>query len=161
MSTMTAQVSATATIDAPPEAVYDLVADLPRMGEWSPENSGGSWIRGSSGPVVGASFKGSNRNGWRRWNTIVTVTAAERGKRFAFHVSYGPFAIADWTYDFAATGGGTEVTETWTDRRPSMLSFLGKPISGVGTGERPEHNRRGMERTLANLKAAAETARVG
>jgi polyketide cyclase/dehydrase/lipid transport protein len=30
-------------IHASPEAVYDLVSDLPRMGEWSPENIGGEW----------------------------------------------------------------------------------------------------------------------
>ena len=30
-------------INASPEAVYDLVSDLPRMGEWSPENIGGEW----------------------------------------------------------------------------------------------------------------------
>ena len=27
-------------IHVSPEAVYDLVSDLPRMGEWSPENMG-------------------------------------------------------------------------------------------------------------------------
>ena len=30
-------------IQASPEAVYDLVSVLPRMGEWSPENIGGEW----------------------------------------------------------------------------------------------------------------------
>jgi Polyketide cyclase / dehydrase and lipid transport len=33
-------------IQASPEAVYDLVSDLPRMGEWSPENIGGEWQGG-------------------------------------------------------------------------------------------------------------------
>ncbi|MBV8986815.1 MAG: SRPBCC family protein, partial [Acidimicrobiia bacterium] len=28
-------------IDAPPERLYDMVSDLSRMGEWSPENLGG------------------------------------------------------------------------------------------------------------------------
>ena len=30
-------------------AVYDLVSDLPRMGEWSPENIGGEWQGGGRG----------------------------------------------------------------------------------------------------------------
>ena len=30
-------------INASPDAVYDLVSDLPRMGEWSSENIGGEW----------------------------------------------------------------------------------------------------------------------
>ena len=39
---------------------YDMVSDLRRMGEWSPENRGGAWIKGARGPAVGARFKGSN-----------------------------------------------------------------------------------------------------
>ena len=38
-------------INASPEAVYDLVSDLPRMGEWSPENVGGEWQGGGRGQV--------------------------------------------------------------------------------------------------------------
>jgi Polyketide cyclase / dehydrase and lipid transport len=38
-------------IHASPEAVYDLISDLPRMGEWSPENIGGEWQGGGSGQV--------------------------------------------------------------------------------------------------------------
>ena len=35
-------------IQASPEAVYDLISDLPRMGEWSPENIGGEWQDGAA-----------------------------------------------------------------------------------------------------------------
>lgn len=34
--------------------VYDLVTDISRMGEWSPENQGGTWSDGASSPMVGA-----------------------------------------------------------------------------------------------------------
>ena len=61
------------TIAAPAERLYDLISDLPRMGEWSPENCGGKWVKGATGPVVGARFRGHNRKGWRRWTTLVTV----------------------------------------------------------------------------------------
>ena len=43
-------------IDAPAELVYDLVADMPRMGEWSRECSTVEWIEGATGPAVGARF---------------------------------------------------------------------------------------------------------
>ena len=33
-------------IQASPEAIYALVSDLPRMGEWSPECRGATWRRG-------------------------------------------------------------------------------------------------------------------
>ncbi|MBJ7509613.1 MAG: SRPBCC family protein, partial [Ilumatobacteraceae bacterium] len=31
-------------VNATPQAVWALVSDLPRMGEWSPENQGGEWV---------------------------------------------------------------------------------------------------------------------
>src|SRR5262249_38868847 len=70
-------------IHASPEAVYDLVSDLPRMGEWSPENIGGEWQGGGSGKV-GDRFIGRNRAGERTWAVPVLVTRAERGRCFEF-----------------------------------------------------------------------------
>ena len=55
--------AATRDIAAPAEKVWILVTDLPRMGEWSPENAGGKWVKGATGPALGAVFKGTNRNG--------------------------------------------------------------------------------------------------
>ena len=66
-------------IQASPEAVYDLIADLPRMGEWSPENIGGEWQDGGSGEV-GDRFLGHNRAAERAWSVPVMVTVAERGR---------------------------------------------------------------------------------
>ena len=40
---------ATETIAADPGALYDLVSDLCRMGEWSPEATGGRWVGGATG----------------------------------------------------------------------------------------------------------------
>ena len=51
-------------VAAPPERVYELVSDITRMGEWSPETVKGVWIDGASTPVVGARFKGSNKRGF-------------------------------------------------------------------------------------------------
>ena len=59
-------------INASPEAVYDLVSDLPRMGEWSPENIGGEWQGGGSGKV-GDRFLGHNRTRERSWSVPVMV----------------------------------------------------------------------------------------
>src|SRR5438034_3841222 len=70
-------------ITASPEAVYDLVSNLPRMGEWSPENIGGEWQGGGSGKV-GDRFIGHNRTSERAWSVPVLVTVAERGRCFTF-----------------------------------------------------------------------------
>jgi Polyketide cyclase / dehydrase and lipid transport len=56
-------------VDASPEVVYDLVTDVTRMGEWSPECVGCAWIDGANDPVPGARFRGRNRHGLARWST--------------------------------------------------------------------------------------------
>ena len=63
-------------IAAPADVLYAMVTDLPRMGEWSPENVGGDGAAGASA-TVGGRFKGRNKRGSRRWTTNVEVTAAE------------------------------------------------------------------------------------
>ena len=51
-------------MDAPPEKVWDLVSDVTRIGEFSPETFEARWRRGYDGPAVGAKFKGHvKRNG--------------------------------------------------------------------------------------------------
>lgn len=148
-------VECSASIAVSPERVYDLVADVTRMGEWSPENTGGRWLGDAIGPDTGVRFRGSNRKGLRRWTTTCTVTAAHRGQRFAFDVKLGPLPISTWEYVFRPEGDGTTVTEAWTDRRATWLRVAAVPVMGVPS--RPRYNRRGMEATLAALKAAAES----
>ncbi len=70
-------------INASAEAVYALVSDLPRMGEWSPENIGGEWQGGGSGKV-GDRYIGHNQARERSWSAPVLVTVAERGRCFEF-----------------------------------------------------------------------------
>ncbi|MDQ1642553.1 MAG: hypothetical protein QOJ90_1904 [Actinomycetota bacterium] len=141
------------TIAADPAAVYALVSDVTRMGEWSPETTSCSWISGD-GAAVGAQFRGMNRRGPLRWVTTCTVTSADPGRRFAFSVAFGPFAIADWAYDITPSARGCTVTESWVDRR-GLAMKSGSPLV-MGIVDRAAHNRAGMEKTLAALKAAAE-----
>jgi len=141
-------------VAAPAPNVYALVADLPRMGEWSPENTGGRWLRGASGPAVGARFRGTNRAGWRFWSTTVTVRSADVGRRFAFDVDVVGVPVATWEYTFADAADGCVVTERWTDRRPGWMRAASIPVTGVRN--RGEHNRANMQETLRRLKAAAE-----
>jgi uncharacterized protein YndB with AHSA1/START domain len=154
---MAEQVSVTKDIAAPAEAVWAMVSDVTRMGEWSPENEGGEWLRGATGPQPGATFRGTNRNGKKQWKTVATVVDAEPGRVFAFRVkAAGGLKVAEWRYAFEPTATGCRVTETWIDQRGVVVKTLGKPVSGVG--DRAAHNRAGMEQTLARLAAAAETA---
>ena len=147
-------VSATARIAATPRDVYALVSDVTRMGDWSPENVGGRWLRGAVGPVAGARFRGSNRRGWRRWSTTCTVVEAEPGNRFAFDVAVARIPASRWTYEFRADGEATVVTETWRDRRPRWFALLAGVTMGID--DIRAHNGENINKTLANLTTAAE-----
>ena len=146
--------SATREISASADALWAMVSDVTRMGEWSPENQGGEWLGGATGPQPGAKFKAKNRVGKRSWSTVATVVDAEPGRRFSFRVSAGPVKVSDWSYTFEPTPSGCRVTESWTDLRPGWF----KPIARLGTGvaDRTTHNRIGMEQTLERLAEAAE-----
>lgn len=148
--------SSSTTISASPQRVWELVSDLPAMGRLSPENTGGAWRGGATGPAVGARFKGNNRNGWRRWSTIVEVTACTPGEDFAFEVSYLGIPVSLWSYAITADGNGAStVTESWSDRRPGWF----KAVGGVATGVKDragDSTVTNMDRTLAALKALAE-----
>jgi hypothetical protein len=153
---VTSTVEVERVVAAPAGVLYDLVADVTRMGEWSPETSACAWMGDASGPEVGARFRGRNRRGARRWSTVCTVTDAEPGRRFAFDVAAGPLAVARWEYRFEAEGASTRVVETWTDRRGRVITVLGRLVSGVD--DRAVHNRATMTATLERLAAAAGSA---
>lgn len=66
-------------IEASPEAVYDLVSDVARTGEWSPVCNECWWDEGATG-AVGDVFTGRNVLPDRTWETRCRGTAAERGR---------------------------------------------------------------------------------
>jgi hypothetical protein len=140
-------------IAAPADKVWELVADLPRMGEWSPENAGGKWVKGATGPALGSVFKGTNKNGVRRWSTTVTVVGCEPAKVFEFAVTSGPLEVANWRYEFEGTETGCRVTESWQDKRKPWFASIAR-VMGDHSSTNAE---RQMEQTLANLAKAVET----
>ena len=151
---MTREVQVTREIAAPPEHVWTMVSDVARMGEWSPENESITWLKGATGPKPGARFRGTNRNGKKKWNTVSEIVEMVPNERFVFRVSAIGLKVAEWRYEIEPTAGGCHLTETWIDQRGRIATTLGEPVSGVA--DRAEHNRAGMEQTLERLKAAAE-----
>jgi hypothetical protein len=143
-------------IAAPPDAVYALVSDMPRMGEWSPENTGGRWLGGATSAATGVRFKGTNKNGSKSWSTTVKIVEATPGQAFAFDVAVGPIKIARWSYRIAPSEGGCDVTEQWDDHRGGLAKKLGGAASGVS--DRATYVKGNMQTTLENLKAAAEAS---
>jgi len=150
------QHSGSVEIAAPPEKIWEMVSDLPRMGEWSPMNVGGKWLGGATSATVGAKFKGKNKNGRHVWSGPVTITEAQPPSRLSFTVGIGPVKGATWSYDIAPTATGCTVTETWTDTRSAMLRMGAVTKLVTGNADLGAYAQTSIDTTLANLKKAAE-----
>ncbi len=141
-------------IARPPEDVYDMVADVTRMGEWSPVCRACWWDDGE-GPQVGSWFTGRNELPERTWETRSQVVAADRGSEFAFVVG-GKFAR--WGYTLVPAGAGTELTEAW-ELLPEGVAMFEERFGADAQAEmdnRSEAAKSGIPATLAAIKRAAE-----
>ncbi len=144
-------------VDSPATIVYDLLADISRMAQWSPEVTSCHWVRGASVAQPGARFRGWSRKGWRRWSTLSVVTVAERGSVFEWRVSFVGRPVATWRYAMIPNNEcSTTVRETVLDERGAVLRRVSPFITG--SKDRRHRNDETMNVTLERLKAAAEAS---
>jgi hypothetical protein len=151
-----------AVIPAPPEVLWDIVSDITRTPELSPEISHCRWVDGTNGPVVGARFEATNTVKGKSWNNRPTVTAVEPGRLFAFERTERFAGTVAWQYRLEPVEGGTRVTESYEVTRPlSRVGWL--VIERVyGCRDRRGDLGRGMEQTLERLaELAAEQQGAG
>jgi Polyketide cyclase / dehydrase and lipid transport len=139
-----------------PQDLYDMVADITRMGEWSPVCKACWWDEGA-GAQPGAWFTGRNETPERTWETRSQVVAAEPGLQFAFTV-FGD--RVRWGYTFTPADGGTRVTESW-DFLPAGITAFQERYGADADAQiaaRAQAARSGIPQTLAALKRVAEPA---
>jgi carbon monoxide dehydrogenase subunit G len=157
MTERTRHDSVSLDIAAPPDAVYDLVADITRMGEWSPECVRCQWTKGATGPAVGARFKAKNKGGrGPAWFNTPVVTAAEPGREFAFNRSGPGIGSYTWRYQLEPSADGTRLTESFDAERPLGKAMTWITMKWTGSEDRDADLHEGMTTTLARIKAAAE-----
>lgn len=143
-------------VAATPEAVYDLVSDITRTGEWSPVCTSCWWDDEAEARVVGAWFTGRNELPDRVWETRSQVVAADRGREFAWIVG-GTFAR--WGFTMEPAGESTLLTESWEFLPAGIAMFEGKfgDRSAAEIDNRAQQAHAGIPRTLAAIKRIAET----
>ena len=144
-------------ISAPQEKVYDLVSDVTRMGEWSPECARCEWTGEAVGPAVGARFKGHNKRGLMRWSNTPVVTAADPGREFAFSRAGPGVGEVVWRYQMTPSDGGTTLTESYEVVSPAnqVMSLMTRVML---PGDRGKQLNQDMQVTLRCIKGAAEGA---
>jgi Polyketide cyclase / dehydrase and lipid transport len=148
--------SVTVHMAAPADRVWDVVSDITRVGEFSPETFEAEWLGGASGPELGARFRGHVRRNGRGpvyW-TVCTVVACDSGREFAFAVGAGKMTVITWRYQLEPTAEGTDVTESFelADKPVTRLYWM---IAGFARGRT---NRNGMRATLEKIKAVTESS---
>jgi hypothetical protein len=72
-------------IEASPQRLYDLVADVASASARAGEVQDCVWLAGPPPGTAGSRFRGRNRAGVFRWSRVCEVVTAVRGKEFAFY----------------------------------------------------------------------------
>ena len=145
----------TIEVNTDPRIVFGLVADVTRIGEFSPECRSARWRPGTGTVTAGARFRGRNVAGVMRWSRECEVVTSEPGREFAFRTvpTWLKRDSTLWTYRFRQVVTGTEVTESY-----EIVKLPPRPIVAAIRHLLPHHldMRPHMQRTLQALKHRAE-----
>lgn len=141
-------------IAAPVDRVWDLVSDVRRMAEWSPQVDSTRLRAGFDTVGLGTQFTNRNVLGELVWTTHAEVTRFEPAQEIAFRVEENWVV---WSYALAPTAGGTRLTQR--REAPDGISDLSRDLTEGFMGGQEAFTatmREGTASTLAAIKAAAE-----
>ena len=149
MTQTPAPISATVEMKAAPDDVWEVVSDLARMPEFSPELRK-AFVVGK--PGVGANIIGINRRKAVVWPTTSKVVRWEPGRAVAWKTRESG---ATWVYELEATPVGTSVTGRRVLPRFTVGTALLAPVIGGAAGHDTELAA-GIRTTLERIQAAVE-----
>lgn len=145
------QIEQAIDVAAPPEKVWALVSDLPRISEWSPQ----VFKTFSRGPLEqGAQLFNINRRGFLFWPTRSRVVRWDPGVEVAWKILEN---TATWSFTLEPTATGTHLVH----RRdaPNGLSEISISLTDRFMGGQATFQaelQQGMRQTLQRVKAVAE-----
>lgn len=149
-------------VASPIERVWDLITDISRIHEFSPEVKDARWLD-DGGPVVGARFVGTNRLGDFEWDRVCTIVEAQPPYRFAYVVGdrFDGSPSARWAFELEPDGSGTVVVQRFSHlpegRSGTRLLADQAPDKAREIIEtRREILESGMKTTLEALKEISE-----
>lgn len=150
-------------IEAPPDRVWEVVADPTLMPEMSGELQAVEWLDGCRSAAVGARFAGRNAHpAMGEWTSTSCVIECDPPRRFAWAVGEPDEPGATWRFTLAAEGGGTRLTQ-WMQLGPGR-SGLSEAIDAMPDKEqkivfvRLREHEAGMTRTLEAVRGRVEGA---
>jgi uncharacterized protein YndB with AHSA1/START domain len=145
----------TIVVEASAALVWEIVADVTRIPEWSPVCHRVEWLDEPGTAVVGARFRGHNKLNGARWARDCTITEAEPGKVLAFSTLFKGQESTRWRYRFEQDGSTTTVSEAYQIVLiPPWLRLLRRLPGVVAKSERD--TQWNVSTSLERLKALAE-----
>lgn len=101
------------SVAAPVNAVWQVVADVTRTGEWSHECLHVEWVNGSDRAVPGARFRGRNRSRWLRWSRSCEIIAVQPPHRIVWRTIPTPLYVdsTEWSIQLEPTAHGTRIIQ--------------------------------------------------
>ncbi|MFC0453841.1 hemerythrin domain-containing protein [Rhodococcus jostii] len=147
-------------IDAAPRVLYDIIADVTRTGERSPECHTCTWLPGPPPGTVGARFRGHNKARHLRWSRGCEVVAAVPGAEFAFRtvperVDPTRRDSTTWSYTLTPERRGTLVTHSYR-----ITALPARPLLWLYCRIMPQHTDM-RPQMLQNLEALRREAALG
>jgi hypothetical protein len=101
-------------VDAAPDAVWEVVRDVTRVGEWSHECVAARWVGGATSAVPGARFRGRNRNGVWRWGRLCEIVDVQPGELIWRTVPTRLYPdSSEWRITLHHTDSGTRIEQTF------------------------------------------------
>lgn len=100
---------------APPDAVWQVIADVTRIGEWSAECRSARLRRGATAPAPGVRFRGWNRSGPWLWTRSCVFTAVDPPWHLAWRTVglWGHVDCTEWQITLEPRDGGTRIVQTY------------------------------------------------
>jgi hypothetical protein len=112
-------------VDADIDAVWDVVRDPTRVGEWSHECVDGEWVGEVVGAQPGARFRGRNEQGLFRWGRLCEVTSAQPYELVWRTVPTRLYPDStEWALRLSSVDGGTAIEQTFRVVKGTKLEPL-------------------------------------
>jgi len=149
-----------------PEVLWELITNVERIGEFSPECAEAWWVEGFPAHAVGGRFEGRNRvedgSESYEWTRPCDVVAYDPPRSFAYTVGdrFDGTPATRWTFRITPTDDGCVVQQQF-EHLPDGLSGIRLQAEQLDDAEaliaqRRDMLRDGMSQTLERIRRVVE-----